>query len=92
MNGIWRGLTWDHPRGYRALEAAAWRAAESGLSLSWDRHSLEGFETHPIGELCARFDLVVLDHPHVGEAVAADGLTPLEDLFGADEIAGWRRP
>ena len=91
MNGIWRGLTWDHPRGYRALEAAAWRAAESGLSLSWDRHSLEGFETHPIGELCARYDLVVLDHPHVGEAVAADCLTPLEDLFSADEIAGWRR-
>jgi multiple sugar transport system substrate-binding protein len=91
MNGIWRGLTWDHPRGYRALEAAAWRASESGLSLSWDRHSLEGFEAHPISELCARYDLVVLDHPHVGEAVAADCLTPLEDLFDHEEIALWRR-
>jgi multiple sugar transport system substrate-binding protein len=31
----------------------------------------------------------VLDHPHVGEAVAADCLIPLEDLFDADEIAAW---
>ncbi|HEX5786951.1 MAG TPA: extracellular solute-binding protein [Woeseiaceae bacterium] len=85
----WRGLTWDHPRGYRALEAAARRAAADGLALTWDRHPLEGFEAHPIAELCARYDLVVLDHPHVGEAVAAGCLKPIEDLFGADDVARW---
>jgi multiple sugar transport system substrate-binding protein len=84
----YRGLTWDHPRGYNALAAAA--AQAEGLSLIWDKHSLEGFEAHPIGDLCERYDLVVLDHPHVGEAVAADCLVPIEDLFGADEIATWR--
>jgi len=82
-----RGLTWDHPRGYNALARAAVDA--EGLTLQWDRQSLEGFESAPIGELCDRYDLVVLDHPHVGEAVAADCLIPVEDLFGADEIAGW---
>jgi len=88
----YRGLTWDHPRGYRALEAAAAQLVpeRDGLALSWDRHSLEGFEARPIGEQCDLYDLVVLDHPHVGEAVAADCLVPLEDLFGADEIAAWR--
>jgi multiple sugar transport system substrate-binding protein len=85
----YRGLTWDHPRGYKALEAAAARARDS-LSLTWDRHSLEGFEERPIGEQCALYDLVVLDHPHVGEAVAADCLRSLEELFTADEIAAWR--
>jgi len=87
----YRGLTWDHPRGYRALEAAAAAVdpVQAGFSLAWDRHSLEGFEERPIGEQCALYDLVVLDHPHVGEAVAADCLIPLEDLFGADEIAAW---
>lgn len=84
----YRGLTWDHPRGYNALAAAA--AHADTLSLSWDKHPLEGFESHPIGDLCARYDLVVLDHPHVGEAVAADCLVPLEELFGADETAAWR--
>lgn len=85
----YRGLTWDHPRGYKALEAAAEQAG-GGLSLTWDRHSLEGFEARPIGEQCALYDLVVLDHPHVGEAVAAQCLRPLEELFTAEEIAAWR--
>ena len=84
----YRGLTWDHPRGYNALAAAAAQATD--LSLHWDKHPLEGFESHPIADLCARYDLVVLDHPHVGEAVAADCLVPIEALFGADEIAAWQ--
>lgn len=84
----YHGLTWDHPRGYSALAAAA--AQADTIALEWDKHPLEGFESHPIGNLCARYDLVVLDHPHVGEAVVADCLIPVEDLFGADEIAVWR--
>lgn len=86
-----RGLTWDHPRGYRALQAAAARLTESGdgLTLDWDTHPLEGFEAHPIADLCARYDLVVLDHPHVGEAVEAGCLVPLETLFEPAEIADW---
>lgn len=81
-------LTWDHPRGYHALrDAAAEIAPGQGLSIQWDKQPLEGFESHPIADLCARYDLVVLDHPHVGEAVEAGCLVPLEDVFGADEIA-----
>lgn len=83
------GLTWDHPRGYNALAAAASRLKpeRDGFSLSWERQPLEGFEAHPIADLCARYDLVVLDHPHVGEAVATECLQPLESLFSANEIA-----
>ena len=84
-----RGLTWDHPRGFNALDAAAKLAPE--LGLSWAMHSLEGFETHPIAELCRQYDLVVLDHPHVGEAVAGNCLQPLENIFTPEEIAGWAR-
>ncbi|CAN7453062.1 extracellular solute-binding protein [Rhizobium sp. LjRoot30] len=85
-----KALTWDHPRGYNALAAAAQRPelAESGLAIQWDKQPLEGFESHPIADLCARYDLVVLDHPHVGEAVAGDCLQPLEEVFGAEVIAG----
>ncbi|HEY0686758.1 MAG TPA: extracellular solute-binding protein [Steroidobacter sp.] len=87
------GLTWDHPRGYNALAAAAARLDPSrdGFALSWQKQPLEGFEAHPIADLCARYDLVVLDHPHVGEAVAAGCLQPLEWLFSADEIAALER-
>lgn len=79
------GLTWDHPRGYNALAAAADKL--DGFALTWMKQPLEGFEAHPIADLCARYDLVVLDHPHVGEAVASKCLQPLEALFGTDEIA-----
>jgi multiple sugar transport system substrate-binding protein len=88
MTPDYRGLTWDHPRGYAALAAAAREIApQQGLSLAWDEQPLEGFESHPIADLCARYDLVVLDHPHVGEAVEAGCLWPIEAVLGAEALA-----
>lgn len=87
----YRGLTWDHPRGYDALAEAARRvnAGRAEPLITWDKQPLEGFESAPITDLTARYDLVVLDHPHIGEAVAEGSLIPLEDVFGADQIAAW---
>ena len=89
----YRGLTWDHPRGINALRAAASQLEQrqSGIAVEWDVQSLEGFESHPLQELCDQYDLVVLDHPHVGEAVSRGCLIPLEDLFHADHIPSWSR-
>lgn len=77
------GLTWDHPRGYRALEAAAARHAPF---LQWSRQPLEGFESHPIADLAARYDLIVLDHPHIGDAIAANCLQPIESWLSPAEM------
>ena len=87
----YRGLTWDHPRGYNALAAAARRLDESraGIAIDWHRQPLEGFESHPIADLCSRHDLVVLDHPHIGEAVADACLYSLDEIFTASDIASW---
>lgn len=83
------GLTWDHPRGYDALAAAALDAArDRRVDIRWSKQPLSGFEEHPIAELCAAHDLVVLDHPHLGEAVRAGCLQPLEAVFGAATVAG----
>ncbi|GLY85353.1 hypothetical protein [Actinoallomurus iriomotensis] len=88
----YRGLTWDHPRGTVALNTAAERFSREahGDTLGWDSQPLEGFESHPIGDLCARYDLVVLDHPHLGDALAADALRPLDDLFPVSVLDEWR--
>ncbi|WP_199240930.1 ABC transporter substrate-binding protein [Naasia lichenicola] len=85
----YRGLTWDHPRGRSALEAAARKSATDDFSIDWDVHTLEGFESAPIEELAERYDLIVLDHPHLGDALAGGSLRPMSELFDADELAAW---
>ena len=85
------GLTWDHPRGCNALIAAAKRvnAGRSTPLIEWHIQPLEGFESAPIADLAARYDLLVLDHPHIGEAVAKDCLTPLNTLFSQGQCDEW---
>jgi multiple sugar transport system substrate-binding protein len=88
----YRAITWDHPRGYNALAAAAAALGPAEqLSIAWERQPLEAFESQPIKDLCARYDLVVLDHPHVGEAARDACLRPLEDVFAPETIAGLNR-
>lgn len=89
----YRGLTWDHPRGTVALRRAAAEFSADPAhddTLEWDSQALEGFESHPIEDLCARYDLVILDHPHLGDALAANALSPLEEAFDPATVAGWR--
>ena len=87
------GLTWDHPRGYDALAEAASKVNSGRRSplIHWDKQPLEGFESAPIGELAAGHDLLVLDHPHIGEAVAEDCLIPLDALFAQETLEEWER-
>ncbi|WP_252349261.1 carbohydrate ABC transporter substrate-binding protein [Ochrobactrum sp. BTU1] len=80
------GLTWDHPRGYDALAAAA-RYSAASIEIDWQKQPLEGFESSPIADLCSRYDLVVLDHPHLGEAVDCNCLFSLEEIFEPSELA-----
>lgn len=74
-----RGITWDHPRGYRGLEAAtvAYQTIAPDVSVAWDRHSLHHFESHPIEDLAATYDLIVLDHPSMGDVARARCLVDL---------------
>ncbi|WP_200329738.1 extracellular solute-binding protein [Leucobacter sp. L43] len=84
MTGF-RGLTWDHPRGRVWLEAASVLWRERGVDVSWDAQPLEGFEAHPIDELAAEYDLIVLDHPHIGDALRNGALQSLESVLGDDD-------
>lgn len=88
----YQGLTWDHPRGYEPLAALerAHQVCHGRPLVEWQVQPLAGFEEHPIGELAKDHDLIVLDHPHIGEAVAQGCLTPLEDLFSSEEIEAWQ--
>lgn len=83
----YRGITWNHPRGYRALEESAKIWEKRGLRIRWDRQGLEGFESRKIDELAARYDLIVIDHPHVGEAATLNNcLAAVERWFPEKEL------
>src|SRR5439155_13375969 len=74
-----RGMTWNHPRGVDPLVAhARHAAARFGVDVAWDARSLEDFEAHPLDDLAARYDLMVIDHPHTGMAAASGCLLPLD--------------
>ena len=80
-----RGVTWDHIRGYGGLRAAAdaYRGDRADVDVTWETRSLQAFADQPVEEL-ERYDLIVLDHPSIGEAVARGALAPFDD---DDEIA-----
>ncbi|WP_105565733.1 ABC transporter substrate-binding protein [Microbacterium halophytorum] len=83
-----RGITWDHPRGYDCVVAASTEYARAtGVVVEWEKHPLSAFEAAPIGELASRYDLIVLDHPHIPEAVALSALAPLDGAGHDDELA-----
>jgi multiple sugar transport system substrate-binding protein len=83
-----RGLTWDHPRAYRPLLAFAESCPQ--IQVSWDRQSLADFEARPIATLAQRYDLMIIDHPGLGAAIAAQALQPLDGLVPAGQLAGWQ--
>lgn len=88
-NIVLRGITWADPRGYDPVVAAAEAFAimEPGVCIRWDKRSLQGFESTPVEQLAEAFDLMVIDHPHVG-AVAGEGcLLPLDRHVPPDVLS-----
>ena len=84
-----RGLTWDDPRGWGPIDVvsrtftARW---DGEVQIEWDVQPLSGFESAPVPELCRQYDLINMDHPHVGEAVATAALLPIAGVD--DEYIG----
>ena len=83
-----KGMTWDHPRGYEPLAAcsALWKE-RTGVDITWDRRSLQDFESFPVDELARQYDLIVVDHPHVGQVTREGCLLP----FDTDRLASIAR-
>ncbi|MCD4510751.1 extracellular solute-binding protein [Brucella pseudogrignonensis] len=74
-----KGMTWSHPRGYDPMVAGAeqW-VADKGVEIEWEKRSLQDFETFPVEELARNFDMIVIDHPHVGQITKEGCLLPLD--------------
>ncbi|TDW92297.1 extracellular solute-binding protein [Kribbella sp. VKM Ac-2566] len=83
-----RGMTWEHPRGYDCQVAAAKEyARRTGVDVQWEYRSLQAFADEPIAGLAVRYDLLVIDHPHVPLAAAEGLLAPLDGAGHDEELA-----
>ncbi len=84
-----KGMTWDHPRGVDPLVACSrlWQQ-RTGVAIAWDRRSLQDFESFPVEELARQYDLIVIDHPHVGQITREDCLLPFDESRLVDIARG----
>jgi multiple sugar transport system substrate-binding protein len=85
---IIKGITWGHSRGYTPLVAAAQRFWElhPGITIVWEKRTLQQFADYPIEALARVYDLLIIDHPWVGTAAETGAVLPLDQHLPADYL------
>jgi multiple sugar transport system substrate-binding protein len=86
---ILKGITWNHTRGFcpKVATAQRWQELHPSVEIHWEKRSLQAFADESIDELAKRFDLLVIDHPSIGEAAAHGIFMPLDELLPTAAIA-----
>ncbi len=81
-----RGMTWDHARGFDPVQATAqsYMRLQPDVRVSWTRRSLREFAERSVIDLAEDYDLIVLDHPWIGTAVAREALLPLDTYLDTE--------
>ncbi len=82
-------MTWDHSRGFDPMVAASeyYAKLHPDVVISWEKRSLQAFADRPIRDMTDNFDLLVIDHPHVGECYQDGVLAPLDIAGREKELA-----
>jgi len=81
-------MTWDHPRGLDSVVNSNQLLQEKiGVSVDWDARSLLAFGDQPIIEFYENYDLMIIDHPHVPDAVHSNTVLALDDLLSEKDLA-----
>lgn len=84
-----KAITWDHARGYNPLlpVTADFCRDHPGVNITWDRRSLKDFGDYPVSRLVEHFDLIMIDHPFMAEALQEGLLVTLNDLLAPGYLA-----
>ena len=84
-----KGIAWNPTRGFLPVVATAQRFEEQnpGITISWEKRSLQAFADAPMEQLAEQFDLIVMDHPHTALAATEGLILPFEDWVSADFLA-----
>ncbi len=89
-----RGITWGHRRAIDPLleTLPAFYREHPEINVDWSSRSLHGFEFTPVEELARNYDLIILDHPFVGDIAERRCLRPLDDMLDPPTAAAFVGP
>jgi multiple sugar transport system substrate-binding protein len=84
-----RGITWNHSRALPPLVAASQRFEETHpeVRIHWEKRSLDEFGHAQLSALSSEYDLLIIDHPMVGEVHRQGTLCDLRRLAPASALA-----
>jgi len=87
-----RGIAWDHTRGYvpAAATGQAYHDTHPEIEIEWERRSLWAFGEQALSDVASRFDLIVIDHPLIGDAVAQQLLVPIDQFVPEETLDALR--
>lgn len=82
-----KGITWNHSRALPPLVATAQRFEElhPDVRILWEKRSLHEFGHASLPELAQSYDLLVVDHPMMGDAAAKGPLVDLRPLLKKED-------
>ena len=88
MSVVLKGIAWDHPRGYDPMVATAreFERENPGVKISWEKRSLQAFGEQPVEQLAPDYDLVVIDHPHVGSVAETGCLLAIDQHVSKEDL------
>ena len=78
-----KGMTWQHRRAIDPLTETlpSFRAQHPGIDVEWTSRPLSGFEFQSVEELSRSYDLIILDHPFIGDVAQKGYLLCLDSLL-----------
>jgi multiple sugar transport system substrate-binding protein len=82
------GMTWEHERGFSPMVATAreYERTHPGVRIHWEQRSLQAFADFPVDALAEKYDLLVIDHPHMGDAARGRYLLALDEVGRSQEL------
>ena len=83
-----RGMTWKHDRGLAPLLATAKHFCKehSDLTIEWEARSLQEFGEGTVQVLADNYDLVIIDHPYMGQVAQEGCFLPLDQHFTEPQL------
>jgi multiple sugar transport system substrate-binding protein len=81
-------MTWKHDRGLAPMLATAARFQEEHpeVTIEWEARSLQEFGESSVRAFAERYDLLVIDHPFMGEVARERCFLALDEHFSATQL------